>query len=808
MLKNYFKIALRNLLRHKGYTFINVAGLAVGIACCLLIFLYVRDELRYDRFNEKADRIYRVIVRSETESDGEMKDLAVTPPGLAPTLLREFPEVQRAIRLFDMSETLVKRGDRQFTERRIFLADPSIFDVFSIRLSEGDPETALAAPRCIVLSESMARKYFGNTEPLGQTLDVNNGGDFKVTGVFKDLPEQSHLKIDFLGSFATLKEFVSEARLQNWRWHQFYTYVLLPEGYDPARLEAKLPAFAERYSAPEMSEIGIRDGFNLQPLTAIHLHSTHLQFEVAEAGDIAHLYAFTAVAVFLLVIACFNFMNLATAQSMQRAKEVGMRKVVGAGRHQLMTQFLGESVLLSLLALLIAAVLVELALPSFNAFAGKSLEIGYTENAGWIAGLIGLGVFIGILAGSYPAFFLSGFRPVQVLKGMSNTGGHSLTTLRKVLVTIQFAISVVLIIGTGVAAAQLRFVQNKNLGFNKEQIVVLPLRGGVANNLEAVQAELQRNPLIVSSAGSWGVPGGIVAGDGIHLPGSKSETAINMFVVDYDYLRTYGMKIVAGRGFSREHPSDTEHAFILNETAARSFGWTPQEALGKPIEWDKWGQIEASADSIKRGEVIGVVQDFHFRSLHQAIEPLVIHIYPPAFGNLSVRIRPENAPDALDFMKQVWARWSPDWPFQYTFLDQDFARMYEADRKVGQIFSVFAGLAIFIACMGLFGLSSFAAERRTKEIGVRKVLGASVSGIVVMLSSDFLKLIAVGFVVAAPIGYLVMQRWLNDFAYHVDIGPGYFIAAALATFAIAILTVSYRSIRAALADPVKSLRYE
>lgn len=801
MLKNYLKIAVRHLKQHKGYTSINVAGLAVGMACCMLIYLFVQDERQYDRFHENADRIYRVV--NDRQVGDNITARAWTPPAMGPTLREEFPEVLEAVRFFALGKTLVERDEMQAFERNVVLADSSVFKVFSFQLTQGDPATALTAPHSLVLSRSMAQKYFGEEDPLGQTLTLSGDDVFTITGIFEDLPAQSHLQIDLMGSFSTMRSFVSEERLSNWIWQQFYNYVLLPEGYNPALLEAKLPDLLTRYADPETTPHGFTyQSSRLQPLTDIYLHSANLEFDNGPRGNITYVYSFSAIALFILLIACFNFMNLATARSMRRAKEVGLRKVIGAQRGQLIRQFLGESVLMALLALTLAILLVHLILPVFNAFTGKAIALNYAQNIGFVLGLLAGCLTVGLFAGSYPALFLSSFAPIKVLKGHGSSEG-GLTVLRKGLVVAQFVISTMLIVGTGVVYQQFSYLQNKSLGFEAEQVVVLQLRGDMRRNQDAIKAELLQHPGVVSAAASWGVPGEWAAGDGIRLPNSDTQWSINMMLGDHDFIDTYEMTLAAGRGFSRDFSTDAQEAFILNETAARSQGWSPEEAVGQELLWDEW-----STGEVREGHVIGVVRDFHFRSLHQTIEPLVLLMDAPSLGLVSVRIRPENMEATLGHLQMVWETWAPARPFEYEFLDADLAEEYIAEQRLGTLASVFAGLAILIACLGLFGLAAFTAERRTKEIGVRKVLGASVPGVVVLLSKDFTRLVLVAFVVAVPLAYLSMQRWLEGFAYHVDIGIGVFLLAGGAVLGIAWLTVSYQSIKAAVVNPVKSLRYE
>jgi len=796
MLKNYLTVALRHLRRRKGYAFINVAGLAVGMACCLLIFLFVQDEQRYDRFHENADRIYRVVIERQAEEG--VLHRAVTPPAMGPTLAREFPEVLAATRFFSMGRTLVERGDRRFFEQDVWLADSSVFNVFSFRLLRGDPATALSAPYSLVVTETLARKYFGDDDPLGQVLTLSNDLDFTVTGVMADVPAHSHLAIDMLGAFETMQDFVEEGRLRNWIWQQFYTYLLLPEGYDAAGLAAKLPAFLDRYAHPETQLRGFTYVSHLQPLPDIYLRSASYQFDTGPRGNIVYVYAFSATALLIVLIACFNFMNLATARSMQRAREVGLRKVIGAQRAQLIFQFLGESVLMALLALGLAVGMAALVLPSFNAFTGKALSL--TKHLGLVAGLLAGGVGVGLLAGSYPALYLAAFQPAHVLKGTAGRAGASI--LRQGLVVTQFTISTVLLIGTVVVMLQLDFIRAKNLGFAQEHVVVLPLRGDMDDNAEAIKAELLRHSGATAAAASWGVPGEWAAGDDVRLPGHEETWPTGVMIVDYDFIDAYRMEMAAGRSFSRAFSTDSS-AFVLNETAARGLGWSPEEAVGQPLWWDEWG-----TDHVRKGEVIGVVADFHFRSLHEAIQPLVLLIHPPSVGQLSVRIRPDETAAVLDHLKAAWTTWAPGWPFEYGFLDEDLADEYEAEQQLARIIGIFSGLAILVACLGLFGLAAFMAERRTKEIGVRKVLGASAGSVVVLLSKDFTKLVALAFVLAAPLSYVAMSHWLGNFVYRIEISWLIFLIAGLVVLLIAVLTVSYQAIKAALTDPVRALRYE
>ncbi len=806
MFKNYFTVAVRNLQRHKGYSLINILGLAIGLACCITIFLFVRDELRYDTFHANADRIYRI--QNNTSSDGHQRRMASTPPAFGTTMKQVFPEVQQSVRLFNLWQQLVTYEDKKYLEKGFVLADSTIFDVFTLPLALGNPREALSGPNSLVISEAMARKYFGNENPLNKELTLGGSTKMRITGVLKELPSYSHLKITALGSLRFLKNLgVDAARMESWRWQMMYTYVMLPAGYDPGKLEAKLPAFLKQYAEPRL-EGGTYEA-RLQPLRDIHLHSTGLEFDMAQTGDIRYVYAFSAIALFALLIACFNFMNLSTARSAQRAKEVGLRKVIGADRMQLVGQFLGESVILAVIALVVSLVLVSLALPAFNEWSGKHLSLGPVLQPLGIAGLLATALVVGLLAGSYPALFLSAFRPVKVMKGDLGLGGKGSYSFRQVLVVMQFVVSTALIIATGIVFNQLRYIQQKNLGFAKEQLVFLPMRTGeMQQNYKVIEQELLRNPNVTGATASYGVPGGAHAGDGIRLPGRADQYNINMYMVGHNYIPTMGMEMVAGRNFSEAFGTDEEGAFILNETAVKDLGWgKPADALGREIYWDKWvGKTEA--DTMKRGRVIGVVKDFHYKSFHQKIEPLVMHIFPAGFNEFVVRIRPENAAATLGFLEQKWTKLAPNWPFDYKFLDDEFAKLYESEQTFGRLFGVFTGLSIFVACLGLFGLASFTAQQRTKEIGVRKVLGASVGSIVALLSKDFLKLVGIAFLLAAPLAWYFMGQWLQNFVYRVGMDWWIFALAGGLALLIALLTISFQSIKAALNNPVRSLRSE
>lgn len=806
MLNHYLKIAFRNLFRYKFYSCINIGGLAIGIACCLIIFLYVRSSLRYDTHHPHADRIYRIV--SQATHENRQSWYSVTPPALTPALNKDFPEVENAFRLFLAPNTLVENGQRKFYEEKFFLADSSILQVLNLPLRYGNPQTALQDPSSVIISEAVAQKYFGPENPVGKVLTVNKN-TIKVTGVLAESGKPTHLKLDFL---AVLDKQAFGERINSWVWQQFYTYILLREGSNAGQFEAKLGDYVQKTVAPITQKSGVVYTLYLQPLKDIYLRSSHLEFDQPERGNINYVYAFSVIAVFILVIACFNFMNLATARSLKRAREVGVRKVIGAYRSQLIRQFLGESMLLTLIAFALAIPIVALALPYFNQLSDESLSLQYPMDLRLVFGLFLASIPVGILAGLYPVFFLSSFRPIVVLKSAAASAGYSLSALRKGLVIVQFVISVVLIAATAIVYRQLNYLQQKNLGFNKDQTLVMsvPIAVGLPGEkakigYEPLKTELLRNPAVLAVAASYGDPGGLVAGDGIRIPGEKTRTSINMFTVDYDYIPALKMELVAGRAFSREFPTDEQQAFILNETAVKDLGFgTPDKALGKEIAWDEW----LTPEKKKNGKVIGIVKDFHYKSLHQKIEPFLMHVYPGTFNRLTVRIRPENTAATLADIQNKWHAFMPEYPLQYRFLDETFAKMIEKERKMSQVVTIFSGLAIFIACLGLLGLVAFTAQQRTKEIGIRKVMGASVPQIMVLLSRDFTRLVLIAIVLAVPIAWYGMHRWLQDFAYRIDISWGVFAGAGIAALLIALVTVSFQAIKAAVANPVKALRNE
>ncbi|MXY48923.1 MAG: FtsX-like permease family protein [Gemmatimonadetes bacterium] len=809
MFRNYFTVALRHLNRQKGYSLINVTSLALGIACCLLIVLFIRDELSYDRFHDKADRIYRVTAEHRQGDQVSLNADVLIP--IAKFIRADFPEVEDMVRFVPPGNAwMVKYGDKGFYERDFYLADSSVFNVFHVPLVTGNPRTALDGNDKIVLSETIARKYFGDENPIGKILDAEGSFHLVVTGVMEDLPSNSHLGFDILASFR-IQEAYTEVPLDEFGWRASYSYLLLREGTDPAELEAKLPAFVDKYLGDRYGNEEESLTLRLQPLTDIHLHS-HLEREITPNSDIAYVYLFTAIAVFIIVIACINFMNLATARSAGRAREIGLRKVFGAGRGQVMRQFISESMIMSGLAVCVALVLAIVSLPWFNLLTGKSLAMD--ADTVWFAlgAVVAIGVVVGFVAGSYPSLYLSGLAPIQTLKGSLGTSNAG---MRRILVVGQFAISIALLICTGVVFNQVEYIRAKNMGLNTDQVVAVPLTFlPVMETSPVFKARIMESPHVVKATLAYILPGhkNAVIPLSVSRPEDSFASKYDMHAAwtDEDYIDLFGIELVAGRYFDRTFPGDWTGtgAVVMNEAAAARLGFDPAEAaVGETILWLHERRLGYEEDKPVPREVVGVMKDFHFRSLHEPIEPLVL--FPDREGgHAMVKIDSGNLMEALAFIEDTWNEVNPDFAFEYFFVEDTFARLYDAEQRFGRIFVSFAALAVVIACLGLFGLSSFTAERRTKEIGVRKVLGASIPNLFGMLSSEFVRLVIVANVLAWPVAYAAMNSWLGGFAYRVDLGWTTFILAGVLAMAIALLTVGFQAVRAATANPVESLRTE
>ena len=817
MFKNYLTIAIRNIARYKVYSFINIAGLAIGMACCALILLYVQHDLRYDAFHSKGDRIYRVLRETRGE-DGSVTFRAGISGPFAPALMKDFPEVENAVRIIGSPGLWTRyEGERLFHERRPWLlVESDFFTMFDFPFVKGDPATALRDPGSMVISEAAAQQYFGSENPIGKIITLELGGEFTnyelvVAGVVR-VPENTTLQFDMVATATLLnhEEWI-KGRWETWdaNYHvrPFRAYVLLREGVDPKVLEAKLPDFMERYMG---SETRANNAYHLQPLKRIYLY-THADYEGEIVGgnyaDIQNVYLFSGIAFLILLIACVNFMNLATARSANRAKEVGLRKVSGAYRFQLIRQFLGEAILLSFLAFVLALGLVELTLPKFSVFVGK--DLAPQRHISHLIAVPGLVAFIGLLAGCYPAFFLSGFEPVSVLKGRVKTGLRG-TLIRKGLVVFQFAMSILLIIGTVMVYRQLSFMQDKKLGFEKERVINLPILSAtdwskeeVTERYETVKQAFLAHPDILKAtayrydlgSGAGGLTRELRTENGLVYEMVEQRS-------DEDFLETFEIALIAGRNFSSGdkvllNSDERSRGVLLNETAVRLLGW--KDPIGKQL---------FPIQSIAGCTVIGVVQDFHSQSLREEIKPLFLYYGPTLFWTLGLKIRGENLPETLAFMEKTWKQFVPEKPFEFSFLDDSLNQLYQDEMRVGQLVGTFALLAILVACLGLFGLSAFTAEQRTKEIGVRKVLGASVRSIILLLSKEFAGLVLIANLIAWPVAYFAVGDWLQNFAYRVDVAWWVFALAGVTALLIALGTVGYQALRAALSNPIEALRYE
>lgn len=794
MLKNYLRVAFRNLWRHKGFSLLNILGLTIGMSACFLIFLYVKFELSYDDFHSKANRIYRVV--TDINNPSEVLHFSVAAPAMPVAAKRDFPEIEKQVR-FRPANMLVRRGASvQIQDDKAAIADSTFFEVFDFPLLEGDPATALRDPYNIVLSESAAKKYFGSVDPMGQQLlltgDSHPG---KVTGVMKDMPENTELKADMLVAMNTGAD--DSTNDQNWGGFGDFTYFLLKPNTRAQALQKKFPAFLERHIGKMMKEGNQTYTYILEPLKDVYLKSTR---GGTAKGSMTNVIVFSIVGIFILLIAGINFINLTTARSTERAREVGIRKVIGAERGQLTGQFLGESVILCLIAFVLSVGVCAALLPSFNFLAGKTIRTGIFNHPAYILSLLGIGIGIGLLAGIYPALVLSSFQPIVVLKGRFATGTRGLL-LRKGLVITQFTISIGLIVATLLVGFQLNYMRSQDLGFNKDQELVLDTHGD--NHRDALKADLRGLPGVESVAMSSGTPGSGAMNAYSVIQNQKGEMQIcapDLFFVDFDYIPQYQLKLLAGRAFSRAFGADTTQAMVINEAAVRMLGYhRPQDAIGR--DFSQWG---------RKGKIIGVVKDFHYSSLQEVIRPLSLRIEPGGCDEISVKVSTANLKGTIAAIERAWHTAIPYRPFSYFFVDEMFDRQYRSEDRFGKLFLYFSALAIFISCLGLLGLASYSTLQRTKEIGVRKVLGASVGGIVGLLSKDFLWLVAIAFLIATPVSFVLMKGWLDGFYYRVNIYSAWwiFVLAGLGALAIALFTISFQAIRAATTNPVTSLRSE
>ncbi len=793
MFKNYLKIALRNIKRQKAYSILNIGGLTIGMTCFILLLLYIQFELSYDKYHENSDRIYRVIREGKS----------LTPVPLGPKLMEDLPEIASAARLIKRDNILISHQNKHFLEDDFYWADPEIFNIFTIPFIRGNPKTVLIDPFSILLSESIAKKYFNNGNPIGKVLTVEGGSDFIISGVFSDIPGNSHFVMDFIAPYNTYFQ-ISGTDNTNWFRNFSYTYFLLREGVNPDDLESKLLSVIDSYifkNLPMQIKNQFKEPyprvFYAQPLTKIHLHS-HLRQEISANNDIKYIFLFLSIAFMILIIACINYINLATARASKRGKEVGIRKVAGAQRKQLIYQFFGESVVMTLLALIISIILLQLALPAFNNLVDRQLHFDPVSNPQLFWGIVLLTIFVGLFSGSYPALSISGFKPISVLNGIFSKSSRGIA-LRNILVIAQFSITIFLIICTLIIRNQLNFVKNIDVGYSKEQIISLPVRDcEIRQNIQAIKSELKENPDVLAVSTSARLPNNINTFTSADWPGRNPDVqfTINYNTADYNFIDLFDIEIIEGRNFSREFPSDENGVFLLNETAMKA------AQLESPIghEFKHWrGDI---------GRIVGVMKDFHLHSLHNPIEPLYIFLDSQDFSNISIKIKSTNIPATIGYIKNIINKFSPNYPFEYSFFDVVFEKAYHSEKRMVTIFSYFALLAIIIACMGLYGLVSYSAEHRIKEIGIRKVLGASVSGIFFILSKEFFKWILLSNIIAWPIAFLYSQKWLQNFAYRTSIDIWVFILSCLLVLITALITVSYQTLRVAYGNPVESLRYE
>ncbi len=795
MVKNLLKIAIRNILKEKTYSLINILGLSIGITGSVFLGLYIIDELSYDKYHQNASNIYRIVSHIK-EPDNEFT-WAVAQIPLADELKSNYADVIDVVRFYGMGRLLFKNEDKQFYEEDVYLADSTVMDVFTYQFLAGDPETALDNPNSIILTKSLAIKYFGEDKPLDETLQNQRGDEYQVTAVIEDIPTNSHFHFDALISKSSNPDYRG-----SWGNFGVFTYIHLPEGYDLSKMNENFEKVLEDHVNPIFASMGITVNYVMQRITDIHLHSK-IQDEAESNGDISYIYIFSVVAFFMLIIASINYMNLATARSVKRAKEVGIRKVMGSQRNQLIYQFISESLILSIIALVVSIGLIYLLLPQFNQVSGKVIPFSYLFQPEILIGLISVVVFVGIVAGSYPAFYLSGFKPVDVLSGKTPAkGGNS--GLRKVLVVFQFSISVFMLISTMVVYDQLQYLQEKDLGFNKDHIVRMELASReIREKSEVIRNKFLEIPSIINVASASDSPGSNVGKLIVRVDlndGTTDERGVDLFSADYDFIETLGMTIVEGRNFSRDILSDTSGACLVNESMVKRMSW--DEPLGKRFYF-------GDGDNERIFKVVGVVKDYHQNSLYSEIEPLMI-LHRENRYYMYVKIDGTNIPQTMASLENAWKDLNQGLPFEYQFLDQDFDSQYDADRKRGTLFTAFSTLTIVIACLGLLGLASFTTEQRTKEIGIRKVVGANLQSIIYLVSKEFLVLILIAIVLAFPAAYYFMDNWLQSFSYKININNEVltFLLSSLLAIVITLSTVGFHTIRAAISNPVNALRNE
>ncbi|WKN41807.1 ABC transporter permease [Tunicatimonas pelagia] len=785
MIKNYLKVAFRNLISNRVYSLINIGGLSVGVATFLLILLWIADELSYDRYHTNADNLYRAIV--EWQVGGQEVAYPTTPAPFADFVQDNIPEIENTTRYNLISQSLFTYDDVPYQEEEGAYADPATLEMFSFEFQEGDPTTALNEPNSVILSRPLADKYFGSESALGKTIRLDNKHELAVTGVYEDMPKNSHLRFSYLLPFELFLQHHNIGE-DNWGDFNYYTYLQLQEGVLAEAVGDKIMAsFRERF--PEST-----DNIYLQPLTEIHLYS-NFTLDASGKGDIRYVYIFSAVAIFILLIACINFTNLATARSIKRAKEIGLRKSIGAIKRQLVGQFLGEALLYTVIAIAIAVLLAETVLPVYNDLAQKQISLQLLDFR-LIGALLVITLITSLAAGLYPALFISSFSPTKVLKGTFKAGSKGVF-LRKGLVVLQFTLSIILIVGTLVIDDQINFIQNKKLGYNKEHILVVPMSGEIYGAVNTFKTALESSPNILRiTSASQNLTNIASSTSGADWAGKAEDQTIllNQLSVDLDFIETFQIEMAKGRAFSRERSTDST-AFILNEEAVKQMG------VENPVG------MAFSAHGVE-GTVIGVAEDFNFQSVHQAIAPLVLFVSPDWRSNLYIKVNNQNMAESIAKVESVWQEMNPAYPFEYQFLDESFNTLYQNEVRTGDLFNYFAFIAIFISCLGLFGLAAYTAELRTKEVGVRKVLGASVSSILLLFSRDYIKLVVIAFLIATPLAYYLMHQWLADFAYRTNISLLVFVLAIAFALLVTLITVSYQSVKAATANPVDSLRSE
>lgn len=803
MLRNYLTVAIRNILKDKFYSLINVFGLTLGIASCIFIAIYINDELSYDRFNTKADRIYRVNEFIETEGSGERSSSVPFPSG--PTIAEEYDNlVETQVRLFNFQAPTIlisnrDNEDKEFNEPHVLFADSTFFKVFDYEVTKGDKATALSQPNSVLLTESAARRYFGEEDPMGKFLRVLDRQELVVTGVMPDVPRNAHFQFDFLISFSTLRNFFGGQYPRTWYWNPCWTYLLLKPGVKPSEVEHYFPAVVDKYF-PEFVKKDAR--MSLQPLTDIHLKSD-LEFELEANSSEQNIYVFTIIGVVILFIASMNFMNLSTARSAKRAKEVGLRKTLGGERSQLIFQFLLESLIIVFAAIVLAIGLGIAGLSSFNSLAEKSLGFDVFFSPVILGALALIFIVVGVGSGIYPALVLSSFIPAKVLKDSQAKGGRG-AVLRKILVVVQFSLSIIMIISTVIAINQLDFLRKSDTGFDTEQVLYVSALGTpIVRTYPAFKKELEQRSDVASVTGVLDVLGSKHQGDNYRFEGMTDSKLFSVIWVGHDFFKTFDLDIVAGRAYDETKNTEDSLALIVNEALVKQMGWTNESAVGKPFDYNQY-----------HGEIVGVVENFNFVSKHKVIEPLIIQqrSLPRHFNfelkYVAIKMKTDDLRGTLAGIESKWKELVPGRPFDYFFLDQELDQLYKDEEKLGKVAGIFSVLAVVVACLGLFALASFIAEERKKEIGIRKVMGGSVSQIVMLLSKDFSKLIAIAFIISCPIAWYAVNQWLNGFAFRVDIHWGIFAIVGLTTFAIALLTTSYRALQAAFSNPIKTLRHE